>query len=97
VLLVGVDGDGDRTFDTEVRDAIHRVVTRPAAADYQQARVGDTELAQLLIQQCCGRATPHIVGQFVHQLGVACSASSGLHTFSGSDGETSLRSCMGSQ
>ncbi len=51
VLLVGVDGDGDGTLHSDVRDPIHRVVARAAATADQNTWVGGPERLELLVDE----------------------------------------------
>jgi hypothetical protein len=51
MLFVGVDGDGNRTFNPKMSDSIHRVVAASTTATNQQSRVWDAERRQLLIEQ----------------------------------------------
>ena len=51
VLFVGVDGNGDGALHAKVRDAVERVVSRAAATDDENARVGYAQRAHFFVHQ----------------------------------------------
>ena len=73
MLLVGVDGDGDGTFDTKMGDSVHRVVSTSTTTADENARIWNTEIGDIFIEECSRLTIVQIPLQFAHQFFVGWS------------------------
>ena len=72
VLLVGVDGDGDRSFHAEVRDAVEGVVARAAATNDENAGVRNAQGADILVHEGGCASVDGVVFQTLNHVRKRC-------------------------
>ena len=68
MLLVGVDGDRDRTLNAQVRDAIEGVVARTSAPDDEDPWIGNGVLRHLVVHEGGRPAMDRVVAELVHDV-----------------------------